>query len=80
MSFRDGAQVYSRVLGRDVTVRSVAPGQPIDGFPQVVADIMAGLDMSESVVDMSPLAAEFSLTLTTVEDFARDMVNGAGQA
>ena len=80
ISFRDAAQVYSRVLGREVTVRSVPPGQPIDGFPPVVADIMAGLDMSESVVDMSPLAAEFGLTLTTVEDFARQMVKGGGQA
>jgi NADH dehydrogenase len=78
MSFRDAAQVYSRVLGREVTVRSVAPGQPIEGFPQVVADIMAGLDMSESVVDTSPLAAEFGVTLTTVDDFAREMVKGAG--
>ena len=80
MSFRDAAQIYSRVLGREVTVRSVAPGQPIEGFPQVVADIMAGLDMSESVVDMSPLAVEFGLTLTTVDDFAREMVKAAGHA
>ena len=40
LSFRDAAQVYSRVLGREVTVRSVAPGQPLEGFPPVVADIM----------------------------------------
>lgn len=80
MSFRDAAQVYSRVLGREVTVRSVAPGQPIDGFPQVVADIMAGLDMAESVVDTSPLAAEFGVALMTVEDFAREMTKASGQA
>lgn len=80
MSFREAAQVYSRVLGREVTVRSVAPGQPIEGFPQVVADIMAGLDMSESVVDTSPLAAEFGVALMTVEDFAREMAKASGQA
>ena len=79
MSFRDAAQVYSRVLGREVTVRSVPPGQPIEGFPQVVADIMAGLDMSESVVDTSPLAAEFGVTLLTVDDFAREMVKASGE-
>lgn len=71
MSFRDAAKVYGRVLGREVTVQSVAPGQPIDGFPQVVADIMAGLDMGESNVDMAALADEFGVTLTTVDDFAR---------
>jgi NADH dehydrogenase len=77
LSFRDAARIYGQVLGREVTVQSVAPGQPIDGFPQVVLDLMAGLDMSESIVEMAPLANEFGITLTTVDDFARQQ---AGQA
>jgi uncharacterized protein YbjT (DUF2867 family) len=75
VSFRDVAKIYSRVLGREVTVKSVPPGQPIEGFPPVVADIMAGLDMAESNVDMSALAGEFGVTLTTVEDFARQQAS-----
>jgi uncharacterized protein YbjT (DUF2867 family) len=71
LSFRDGARIYGQVLGREVMVQSVAPGQPIAGFPQVVLDLMAGLDMSESDVAMASLANEFGVTLTTVEDFAR---------
>ncbi len=77
LSFRDAARIYGQVLGRDVTVQGVAPGQPIDGFPQVVLDLMAGLDMGESIVDMTALADEFGVTLTTVEDFARQQSSQA---
>jgi len=74
LSFRDAATIYGQVLGREVTVQGVAPGQPVDGFPQVVLDLMAGLDMGESIVDMTALANEFGVTLTTVENFARQQL------
>lgn len=73
LSFREAAAAFGRVLGREVAVQSVAPGQPIAGFPQVVADIMAGLDMQDSVIDMAALSREFGITLTSVDDFARQM-------
>jgi hypothetical protein len=37
---------------------------------------MAGLDMADSNIDMSALAGEFGVTLTTVEDFARRQASG----
>lgn len=75
LSFRDAARIYGQVLGREVTVHGVAPGQPIEGFPQVVLDLMAGLDMGESIVDMTALSNEFGVTLTTVENFAREQAD-----
>jgi NADH dehydrogenase len=80
LSFRDAAGVFERELGREVKVQSVPPGQPIDGFPQVVVDLMTGFDMGDSVVDMAPLTAQFGITLTTVEDFARQVIKGAAHA
>ena len=77
LSFRDAATIYGQVLGRDVTVQGVAPGQPIEGFPQVMLDLMAGLDVGESIIDMTALADEFGVTLTTVEDFARQQSSQA---
>ena len=77
LSFRDAATIYGQVLGREVTVQGVAPGQPIEGFPQVMLDLMAGLDMGESIIDMTALADEFGVTLTTVEDFARQQSSQA---
>jgi NADH dehydrogenase len=58
----------------------VAPGQPIPGFPQVVADIMAGFDMHDSVVDMTALSQQFGITLTSVDDFARQITRDSTPA
>lgn len=71
LSFREAAAVFERVLGREVAVQSIAPGQPIAGLPPVVADIMSGMDLHESIVDMTTLKREFGITLTSVDDFAR---------
>lgn len=73
LSFREAAAVFGRVLGREVAVQSVAPGHPISGVPQVVADLMAGLDLHDSIVDMTALTREFGITLTSVDDFARQL-------
>lgn len=78
LSFRGAAAVFGRVLGREVAVQSIAPGQPIAGFPPVVADIMAGMDLHDSIVDTTALAREFGITLTSVDDFARQLT-GIGQ-
>lgn len=75
LSFRDAAAAFGRVLGREVAVHSIAPGQPIAGFPQVVADLMAGLDTHDSIVDMAALTREFGVTLTSVDDFARQLTS-----
>ena len=40
-------------------------------------DLMAGLDIGDSIVDMTVLADEFGVTLTTVEDFARQQSDQA---
>jgi uncharacterized protein YbjT (DUF2867 family) len=77
MSFRDAAAVFGQVLGRDVAVNNIAPGTPIPGFPPVVADIMAGLDAYDSIIDMTALSREFGVRLTTVEDFARHQASSA---
>ena len=34
--------------------------------------------MAESLVDTAPLAAEFGVVLTSVDDFARDMAKVSG--
>jgi NADH dehydrogenase len=65
------AEVYGRVLGRDVPVQSVRPGEPIPGVPESVLGIAAGLDMFDSPVDMAETSREFSVTLTPVEEIAK---------
>lgn len=71
LSFRDVAQIYGRVLGRDVQVRSVAPGEPIPGVPEPVAQIAAGLDQFDSPIDMNDVSRQFGVRLTPMEDVAK---------
>ena len=77
LSFREAAAVFGRILGREVAVQSVAPGVPIAGFPPVVADIMAGMEMHDSIVDSTALTREFGVTPTSMDDFARQLTSHA---
>ena len=70
LSWREAAAVYERVLGRPIEIRSVAPGTPIPGIPDVVLPFLAGLDTYESNFDAQPLAAEFGVRLTTLAEIA----------
>ena len=71
-----GIAAYHYIRIFDNFQASYPPGESIAGFPPVVADIMAGLDMYDSVIDMGPLSREFGVTLTSVDDFARQMAKG----
>jgi uncharacterized protein YbjT (DUF2867 family) len=53
LSFRDAVAIYERVLGHQIQVRSVAPGEPVPGLPQMVAQLLAGLDTYDSPIDMT---------------------------
>ncbi|HJR40903.1 MAG TPA: SDR family oxidoreductase [Gemmatimonadaceae bacterium] len=71
LSLREAAEVYGRVLGRDVPVRSVPHGEPIPGVPDTVQGIAAGLDMFDSAVDMEETSRVFGIALTPLEEVAR---------
>jgi uncharacterized protein YbjT (DUF2867 family) len=70
LSWREAAAVYERALGRPIEIRSVAPGTPIPGIPDVVLPFLAGLDTYESNFDAQPIAAEFGVRLTTLMEVA----------
>ena len=65
LSWRDAA-----VLGHSVEVKSVAPGTPIPGIPDVVLPFLAGLDRYDTNFDAKPIAAEFGVRLTTLAEIA----------
>ena len=70
LSWRDVAAIYERVLGHSVEVKSVAPGTPIPGIPDVVLPFLAGLDTYDTNFDAKPIAAEFGVRLTTLAEIA----------
>jgi uncharacterized protein YbjT (DUF2867 family) len=80
LSFRDVVAVYERVLGRRIPVRSVAPGEPIPGLPEIMPQLLAGLDIFDSPIDMTQTARAFGIQLTPLEDVARRTVTSAASA
>jgi len=71
LSFRDAVAIYERVLGHQIQVRSVTPGEPVPGLPQMVAHLLAGLDTYDSPIDMTETARTFGIQLTLLEEVAR---------
>jgi len=74
LSFRDAVAIYARVLGHRIQVRSVAPGEPVPGLPQMVAQLLAGLDTYDSPIDMTETARTFGIQLTPLEEVVRRAV------
>jgi uncharacterized protein YbjT (DUF2867 family) len=79
-SFRDAVAVYERVLGHQIPVRSVAPGEPVPGLPPMVAQLLAGLDTYDSPLDMTETARAFGIQLTSLEEVARRVATSAASA
>jgi len=71
LTFREVVRAYEAAAGREVTVRSVAPGDSIPGVPDGVSGIAAALEAFDTVVPMAETAAAFGVTLTSALDFAR---------
>ena len=80
LSFRDAVAIYERVLGHQIQVRSVAPGEPVPGLPELAAQFLAGFDTYDSPVDMTETARIFGIQLTPLEEVARRTATSAASA
>ena len=80
LSFRDAVAIYERVLGHQIQVRSVTPGEPVPGLPQMVAQLLASLDTYDSPIDMTETARTFGIQLTPLEEVARRAATSAASA
>lgn len=74
VTWRDVVNALSEVLGREIPVRTVPPGEPVPGLPDFVADLLTSLEFYESPLDMSELARTFAVETTTLHDFVQGFV------
>lgn len=74
VSWRDVIAAFNRELGREVPVRSVQPGQPVPGLPDVVAQLLAMMETYDSPIDSSELAGTYGVTQTPLAEFVRDFL------
>jgi NADH dehydrogenase len=77
LSFRDAVGVFEQVLGRDIPIQTVAPGDPVPGLSEPVAGIAAALDTFDSPIDMTETAHTFGVEMTSLETFARRVLASA---
>jgi uncharacterized protein YbjT (DUF2867 family) len=80
LSFRDAVAIYERVLGHQIQISSVAPGEPVPGLPPMSAVILAALDSYDSPIDMTQTADAFGVQLTPFEEVARRAATNATSA
>ena len=71
LSFRDAVAIYERVLGHQIPVRSVAPGETVPGLPPTIVPVLAGMDTYDSPLDTTETASTFGIQLTSLEEVAR---------
>ena len=71
LSWRDVVATYERVLGREIQVNWIKPGEMVPGLPEGMWTILTGMEAYDSIVPMEGTAAAYDVTLTPLESFAR---------
>jgi hypothetical protein len=74
VTLKDVVCAYEQAANRSFEVRSVAPGEPIPGTPEMVWGLAAALETFDSPVPMAETSRTFGVELTRVTDFARSRV------
>lgn len=67
VSWRDVVAACEKVLGRELSVRFVAHGEPVPGWAEQTAAIMAAMERDDSAIDMADTACTFGVELTPLE-------------
>ena len=68
LTLREVVGIYGSLLGREIAVRSVAPGEPIPGLPPPVWGIVAGLESFDSPIPMEQLSQTWGIRPTSARD------------
>jgi len=69
VTWRDVVSAFEAELGREIPIRTIAPGEPVPGLPKVIAPLLAALDTYDSPMDMTQLTAQYGVRPTTLPEF-----------
>ena len=70
-TWREVVEVYEDVLGREIQINLVAPGEPVPGLSEGMAGGLAGLENFDSPMDMAETSSTFGVKLTPLKDYVR---------
>jgi len=79
VSLRDVIAAFEQELGHEVQVRTIEPGEPVPGLPEVIAPVLAALDTYDSPLDMTGLSSTYGVRPTTMADFVHGFVTNSPQ-
>jgi len=71
VSWNEIVESCGRVLGRDLPVNRIAPGESLPGLPEQVSELMAAFETYDSDIDVSEVARSYGVTLTPFDSFVR---------
>lgn len=71
LSWRDVVATYERVLGRELPVNWIEPGETMPGLPGDMPAMMATFETYDSPVPMEETAASYGVQLTSLEEMIR---------
>ena len=74
VSWRDVVRTFEDALGREVDVRTVPPGDPVPGLPDVMVQLVTGMETYDSVLDMDVIRATFDVRQTSLREFVDGFV------
>ncbi len=74
VTWLDVVAAFETELGRDVPVRTIAPGESIPGLPAIVSELAAALASYDSPMDVSALTRTYGVAPTTLADFVHGFV------
>jgi uncharacterized protein YbjT (DUF2867 family) len=78
VSWRGIVDAFGQVLGQELPVQFVAPGEPMAGLPEIVPPVLAGMEAYDSPVPMDETARTFGVDQTALSSVIRRMLNIPG--
>ena len=78
VTWRGIVEAFGQVLGQELPVRFVAPGEPIPGRPDIAPPLLAGMETYDSPVPMAETARTFGVQMTPLASTIRGMLGAPG--
>lgn len=78
LSWRGIVNTFGQLLGQELPLQFVSPGQPITGLPEIVPPMLAGMETYDLAIPMDDLAQKYGVELTSVSIVAQRMLGIPG--
>jgi hypothetical protein len=69
---------FGQVLGQELPVQFVAPGEPIPGLPEIAPAVLAGMETYDSPIPMDETARTFGVEQAALASVVGRMLGRSG--